>query len=80
MQIYHFSRDCVSAWNRAAGVQFLRLGLSLFEQEVSNFKSNKLFFKKMPLINIETRISLQNPKGNQLEILNVFTTEFQNCW
>lgn len=80
MQIYHFSRDCVSAWNRAAGVQFLRLGLSLFEQEVSNFKFNKLFFKKMPLINIETRISLQNPKGNQLEILNVFTTEFQNCW
>lgn len=80
MQIYHFSRDCVSAWNRAAGVQFLRLGLSLFEQEVSNFKFNKLFFNKMPLINIETRISLQNPKGNQLEILNVFTTEFQNCW
>lgn len=51
MQIYHFSRECVSAWNRAAGVQFLRLGLSLFEQEVSNFKFNKLFFNKMPLIN-----------------------------
>ncbi|XP_031640937.1 uncharacterized protein LOC116352461 [Contarinia nasturtii] len=46
--------ECISAWNRAAGVQFLRLGLSLFEQD--------------------------NPKGNQLEILNVFTTEFQGCW
>ncbi|XP_055317895.1 uncharacterized protein LOC129576609 [Sitodiplosis mosellana] len=46
--------ECISAWNRAAGVQFLRLGLSLFEQP--------------------------NPKGNQLEILNVFTTEFQGCW
>jgi len=24
--------ECVSTWNRSAGVQFLRLGLSLFEQ------------------------------------------------
>lgn len=30
--------ECVSAWNRAAGVQFLRLGLSLFEQPVSYFR------------------------------------------
>lgn len=47
-------RDCISAWNRGAGIQFLRLGLALFDQP--------------------------NPKGNQLEILNVFTTEFQGCW
>lgn len=32
---FQFFRDCISAWNRAAGVQFLRLGLSLFEQDVS---------------------------------------------
>lgn len=29
--------ECISAWNRGAGVQFLRLGLSLFDQPVSSF-------------------------------------------
>lgn len=26
--------ECVTAWNRAAGIQFLRLGLALFDQKV----------------------------------------------
>lgn len=37
INIVHLSSsECISKWNRAAGLQFLRLGLSLFEQEVSD--------------------------------------------
>lgn len=36
--------DCVATWNRSAGVQFLRLGLSLYDQKVNCLR---IFFQQI---------------------------------
>lgn len=46
--------ECISTWNRAAGIQFLRLGLSLFEQPVSTFVSIDIVSLRFMHANLST--------------------------